>query len=217
VTDDEHRTDPTHPTTEEEHLRAVRERFDGRAAAYDDSAMHRDLAAAVAAFADLDGVDAVLDVATGTGLVLRALRARGFTGTLTGVDLSPGMIEQARRHLPDAALLVGDATRLALPDASVDLVTCVTGLQLFPHPDRAIAEWARVLRPGGRAVTATFLAFDPSRHRGAPAPGYLDHSPFDSVEHLADTVAPAGFRVPRTETWTDGADELLIAELSLDR
>ncbi len=194
----------------------VRERFDGRAPTYDESAMHRALAAAVAAFVDLDGVDAVLDVATGTGLVLRALRDRGFTGSVTGVDLSPGMIDEARHHLSDAALIVADATRLPLPDASFDLVTCVTGLQLFPDPGAAIAEWARVLRPGGRAVTATFLAVDPTRHRAAAAPGSHNHVPFDSVDRLAETVAPAGFRVSRSETWTDGADELLIAELTYD-
>lgn len=201
--------------TDDELLRLVRDRFDERAATYDDSAMHRALAAAVAAFAELDGVDAVLDVATGTGLVLRALRDRGFAGTLTGVDLSPRMIDQARRHLPDAELVVGDATRLSLPDASVDLVTCVTALQMFPHPEAAIAEWARVLRPGGRAITATFLAVDHTRHRGAPEPGSPDHDRYDSVEHLAATVAPAGFAVTRTSTWADGADELLIAELTV--
>lgn len=201
--------------TDDEHLRTVRERFDERAATYDDSAMHRALAAAVAEFADLEGVDAVLDIAAGTGLVLRSLRDRGFAGSLSGVDLSPQMIEEARRHLPDADLVAADATRLTFADSSFDLVTCVTGLQLFPHPDAAIAEWSRVLRPNGRAVTATFLAFDPSRHRGAPPPGFVDHSPFDSLEHLAETVAPAGFRVTRSETWTDGADELLIAELVL--
>ncbi|MDR6971240.1 methyltransferase domain-containing protein [Leifsonia shinshuensis] len=201
--------------TDDEHLRMVRERFDDRAPTYDESPMHRGLAAAVAVFADLDGVDAVLDIATGTGLVLRALRERGYTGAATGVDLSPRMIDEARRHLPDADLLVADATSLPLPDDTFDLVTCVTGLQLFPHPDAAILEWSRVLRPGGRALTATFLQFDPSRHRAAPPPGYLNHSPFDSVEHLAETVAPAGFAVARTDTWTDGADELLIAELTL--
>ncbi|WP_431245299.1 class I SAM-dependent methyltransferase [Leifsonia xyli] len=200
--------------TDDEHLRAVRERFDERAATYDDSAMHRGLARAVAVFADLDEVDAVLDVATGTGLVLRALADRDFAGALTGVDLSPRMIDEARIHLPDAELLVADATRLPLPDASFDLVTCVTGLQLFPHPGAAIAEWARVLRPGGRAITATFLAVDPSRHRGAPPAAHVDHDPFDSVEHLGGTVAPAGFTVTRSEVWRDGADEVLIAELA---
>ncbi|MFF9561812.1 class I SAM-dependent methyltransferase [Leifsonia sp. NPDC014704] len=201
--------------TAAEHLRTVRERFDDRAPTYDESAMHRDLAAAVAAFADLNGVDAVLDVATGTGLVLRALRDRGYTGGATGVDLSPRMLAEARRHLPDADLLEADATRLPLGDGTFDLVTCVTGLQLFPHPVAAIAEWTRVLRPGGRAVTATFLTFDPSKHRSAPPQAFIDHAPFDSVEHLADTVESAGFRVARTATWTDGADELLLAELAL--
>ncbi|GAA2067173.1 methyltransferase domain-containing protein [Leifsonia soli] len=201
--------------TDDDHLRAVRERFDDRAPTYDDSAMHRALAAAVASFVDLDGVDAVLDVATGTGLVLRALRDRGYAGAATGVDLSPRMIAEARRHRPDAELLVADATRLPFGDDAFDLVTCVTGLQLFPHPGAAIAEWARVLRPGGRAVTATFLAFDPSRHRSAPPQAFIDHTPFDSIEHLARTAAPAGFGIARTETWTDGADEVLIAELTL--
>ena len=198
-----------------EHVRAVRERFDDRAPTYDESAMHRDLASAVAAFADLTDVGAVLDVATGTGLVLRALRDRGYTGSATGVDLSPRMIAETRRHLPDAELLEADATHLPLGDGTFDLVTCVTGLQLFPHPVAAIAEWVRVLRPGGRAVTATFLTFDPSKHRSAPPQAFIDHTPFDSVEHLADTVAAAGFRIARTITWTDGADELLIAELAV--
>ncbi|WP_285115983.1 methyltransferase domain-containing protein [Leifsonia sp. fls2-241-R2A-40a] len=203
--------------TDDEHLRAVRERFDERAATYDESSMHRSLAAAVAAFADLPGVRSVLDVATGTGLALRALRDRGYDGTLAGIDLASRMIDESRRHLPDADLRVGDATSLPFPDDAFDLVTCVTGLQLFPHPDAAILEWARVLRPGGRAITATFLSFDPSRHRAAPSSAYLDHSPFDSAEHLGQTVSPAGFTVGRTETWTDGADELLIAELPLSR
>jgi len=200
--------------TDDEHLRVVRERFDDRAPTYDESAMHRGLATAVAAFADLDGVEAVLDVATGTGLVLRALRDRGYDGSVSGVDLAPRMIDEARRHLPDGEFVVADATRLPFGGDAFDLVTCVTGLQLFPHPGDAIAEWGRVLRPGGRAITATFLAFDPTQHHAAPPAPFIDHIPFDSVEHLSATVAPAGFTVGRTETWTDGADEVLIAELS---
>lgn len=200
--------------TDDEHLQAVRERFDDRAPTYDESSMHRSLATAVADFAALDGVEAVLDVATGTGLVLRALRDRGFDGSLAGVDLSPRMVDEARRHLPEADLRVADATRLPLDDASFDLVTCVTGLQLFPRPVDAIAEWARVLRPDGRAITATFLAVDPTRHRAAPPSAHSDHRPFDSVEHLAETVGQGGFAIGRSTVWTDGADELLIAELT---
>jgi ubiquinone/menaquinone biosynthesis C-methylase UbiE len=200
--------------TDEEHLRLVRERFDLRASTYDESPMHRGLAAGVAEFADLSGVDDVLDVATGTGLVLRALRDRGFTGALTGVDLAPAMLLVASGFLADALLIESDAAELPLLAHTFDLVTCVTGLQLFPRPDAAIAEWTRVLRPGGRAITATFIRFDPNLHRAAPPPGYLNHQPFDSVSHLGETVAPAGFTVTRDTTWTDGADELLIAELT---
>ncbi len=117
----------------------IRRRFDERAAHYDESDMHRGVADAVARFASLDGVDAVLDVATGTGLVLRALRDRlarqgAQEPRLVGVDLSPQMLMVARRELPGATLEVADAASLPLPDASVDLVTCVTALHILPDP-----------------------------------------------------------------------------------
>ncbi|GIT78683.1 hypothetical protein LLS1_03520 [Leifsonia sp. LS1] len=195
----------------------VRRRFDDRAPTYDESAMHRGLAEAVADFIVAEGgaagVGDILDVATGTGLVLRALRDRGARGRMVGVDLAPRMLEVARRHLPDSELIETDAASLPLPDAMVDLVTCVTGLQLFTDAPAAIREWARVLRPGGRVVTATFVAFDSTRHRAAPPAAMLHHEPFRSVDALNETFAPAGLRVRRTARWTDGADDLLIAEL----
>jgi SAM-dependent methyltransferase len=157
-------------------LAAVRARFDGRAAEYDRSEMHRELAAAVAEFADLDGVRDVLDVATGTGLVLRALRARDGALRLTGIDLSGGMVEVARAELPDAELVEGDATVLPFGDGEFDLVTCATGLHLFPEADAAVAEWVRVLRPGGRAVTATFGEVDLSQHGGRPDASVAAHA-----------------------------------------
>lgn len=201
---------------------AVRRRFDGRAATYDESAMHRDLAVAVAEFVDVAPGAAVLDVATGTGLVLRALTAQGGVRPLrtAGVDVSPGMVEVARRHLPDATLVVADARRLPFPDASFDLVTCVTGLHLIPDTPVVLAQWARVLRLGGVAVTATFAAFDASRHHRehtgpAPAPYPLRHDEFRTPEGLAAAAAPHGFRLRRSTTWSDGFDTLLVAELAL--
>ncbi|MFF2051052.1 class I SAM-dependent methyltransferase [Leifsonia sp. NPDC058194] len=205
------------PTADEARAE-VRRRFDDRAPTYDESAMHRGLADAVADFIVAGGTAAatgdILDVATGTGLVLRALRDRGARGRMIGVDLAPRMLEVARGHLPDAELFEADAASLPLADATVDLVTCVTGLQLFTDAAAAIREWARVLRPGGRVVTATFVAFDPTRHRAAPPAAMLHHEPFRSVEALDATFAPAGLRVRRTTRWTDGDDDLLIAELA---
>lgn len=221
-------------------LAAVRARFDGRAAEYDTSEMHRGLAAAVADFAALDGVRDVLDVATGTGLVLRALHDRDRALRLTGIDLSAGMMAVARAELPDATLVVGDATVLPFADDAFDLVTCATGVHLFPDADAAIAEWARVLRPEGRVVTATFAELDHAQHGGRPAadptqaaapthaaasthpathhaaepsPYPTHHERFRTPELLAEAVAPAGLTLTRHASWTHGHDRILLAEL----
>lgn len=198
---------------------AVAAAYDARAATYDESAMHRDLAAEVAAFCALDTAPAaardVLDVATGTGLVLRALAASApRPRRMTGVDLSPDMLAVARRELPGATFVRADAAALPVADCSVDLVTCVTALQLMPRPDLVLAEWARVLRPGGRAVTATFTGFGrPARpRRDVP----VDHDRFASPERMADLARPAGLRLRRHAAWrhADG-DAFLLAELEL--
>ncbi|MCK9795481.1 methyltransferase domain-containing protein [Isoptericola sp. 4D.3] len=196
---------------------AVAAAYDARAATYDESAMHRDLAVTVAGFCALDGVRDVLDVATGTGLVLRALAsAAGRPLRLAGVDLSPDMLTVARREAPDATLLRADAAALPLADGSADLVTCVTALQLMPRPDAVLAEWARVLRPGGRAVTATFTGF------GRPARPRRDfpvrHDRFATPELLAGLATRAGLRLTRHAAWShhDG-DAFLLAELEADR
>lgn len=201
----------------DENRMAIRARFDERAPEYDDSAMHRGLATAVAAFADVPAGADVLDVATGTGLVLRAIRGSGIEASLTGVDLSPGMLAVARAELPGATFLEGDALALPLPDASVDVVLCVTGMHLFPDPAVAIAEWARVLRPDGRAITATFGRMDPAAHGGhgpaQPHPYPTHHELFETPELLQAAVASAGFTVSRTDWWQAGGDRMLLAEL----
>jgi len=202
--------------------RAVRDRFDRRAATYDESAMHQGLATAVADFAAVEPGAVVLDVATGTGLVLRALRDRRGVdpARAVGVDVSAGMLAVAREALPGATLVEADARALPLPDASVDLVTCVTGLHLIPGTAEVLAEWARVLRPGGTVVTASFAVFDAERHHqeltapGATPPYPMQHEPFRTPQALGAVVAPAGLAVLRHREWTDGHDTLLLAELA---
>lgn len=137
---------------------AVAAHYDARASTYDDSGMHRALAELVAEHAAGPGAGLVVDVATGTGLVLRSIAARHPEARLVGIDLSSGMLAVARAALPQAQLVQADASALPIPDRSVDLVTCVTALHLLAEPELAFDEWARVLRPGGRLVTATFAA-----------------------------------------------------------
>ncbi|UTT62530.1 class I SAM-dependent methyltransferase [Microcella humidisoli] len=130
--------------------RAVVERaFDGRAHTYDLGEMHRRLAESVASFVDLDGVRDVLDVATGTGLLLRALPPDGLR--FSGTDISQRMLDEAVAHLPAASFRRAEASQLPFADASFDLVTCVSAMP-YLDPLASFAEWRRLIRPAGRIV-----------------------------------------------------------------
>jgi ubiquinone/menaquinone biosynthesis C-methylase UbiE len=104
----------------------------------------------------------VLDIACGTGLVsFAAARAVGPTGQVLGIDLSGRMIDAAERRARDLSLANCsfsrmDAERLALPDASFDLVLCALGLMYMPDAEQAVREMCRVLRPGGRVTLAVW-------------------------------------------------------------
>jgi MPBQ/MSBQ methyltransferase len=90
-----------------------------------------------------------LDAGCGTGFQTIILQQLGYE-TL-GVDLSAGLLRVARRRCADARLVQGDIEALPCPDGSVDLaVSCGSTLSFVAHPDRALAEIGRVLRPGGR-------------------------------------------------------------------
>jgi SAM-dependent methyltransferase len=106
---------------------------------------------------------AILDVGSGTGInLLEAARVLGGGGRLLGIDLSPGMVQVARSKATAlgvaADFAVGDGEDLKLPDASFDLVICNSVLHWFNDPDRAIAGFARVLRPNGQLLIATLAA-----------------------------------------------------------
>ena len=97
-----------------------------------------------------------LDLCCGTGDVALALARRG--ATVTGIDFSHAMLDVARRrHAPTGVQFIhGDAMQLPFPDASADIVTVAYGLRNVSDVDRALAEWRRVLRPGGRLVVLEF-------------------------------------------------------------
>ncbi len=99
-----------------------------------------------------------LDVAAGPGNVAQQLLAHGARH-VTALDLSFNMLaEGARRGLPDVAWVNGDAQHLPIADAAVDGVTISFGLRNIPDPERALAEFARVTRPGGTLVVCEFAA-----------------------------------------------------------
>lgn len=94
---------------------------------------------------------AVLDVATGTGNVAIAAAKRG--ASVTGLDLTPELLDRARARAAaagvDVGWIEGDAELLQFPDASFDVVTSTFGVMFAPDRGRAAAELLRVCRPGG--------------------------------------------------------------------
>ena len=100
----------------------------------------------------------VLDIATGTGLSAEAaLAAVGPTGHVIAADVSPAMAENARERLgkaPNVLVSVEDGQSLSFADPSFDAVLCNLGLMFFPDPVRGLAEFRRVLRPGGRVAVS---------------------------------------------------------------
>ena len=93
----------------------------------------------------------VLEVGCGPGEAAEQIAARG--AEVIAVDISPRMVELARGRGVDARL--GDVQELPFDDESFDCALAAWMLYHVPEPDRALAELARVLRPGGRLVVVT--------------------------------------------------------------
>lgn len=113
--------------------------------------------------AQLHRGDRVIDLACGTGDI--ALEAALYGAKVVGLDVTLRMIEIARgkaawaktdglRHIP--SFMVGDMMALPFPDAVADVITTGYGLRNVPGLDFAVAEIARVLKPGGRMLSLDF-------------------------------------------------------------
>lgn len=137
----------------------VSEFFDRRADRYDGAYAtpgpgRHVLRARMAAALSLIGNDVgdALDVGMGAGRLCQELAGRGWT--VSGVDISEGMVRRAQVRLPAAAdrLRCGAVERLPFPDASFDLVSATGVLEYVRDLPEALGELARVLRPHGRVV-----------------------------------------------------------------
>jgi len=157
----------------------------------------------------------VLDVAVGTGLNFPYYPA-GVR--LTGVDLSPGMLEIARRRAEELGLDVdlreADAQALPFRKESFDTVVCTLGLCGVPDERVAVAEMHRVLRPGGMVLLLDHVG----SHHGVLRLGQWMLEKF-TVRMIGDyqtrrplpLLAPAGFEVTRSERRKLGTVERVTA------
>jgi len=109
---------------------------------------------AVAAAVDARPGQRVLDLAAGTGTSALPFAAAG--AHVVACDFSLGMLRVGKRAHPSLPLLAGDALRLPFADAVFDAVTISFGLRNVHDVDGALAEMARVTRPGGRLVVCEF-------------------------------------------------------------
>jgi len=125
----------------------------------------------------LRGGERVLDVACGTGNASLAADAAGARAT--GLDTSRRLLEVARERCPGAEFVLGDATELPFADGQFDAAVSIFGVIFAQPPERAVAEIARVVRPGGQIAITTWpprgpifagaSLIAPSRRARAPA------------------------------------------------
>jgi SAM-dependent methyltransferase len=142
---------------------SIRRQFGAAARRYAKSSYHSrspDLAALLALAAPA-GRERVLDLGTGTGHTALAFAAR--VSEVVGLDLTEPMLAEARalaraQGAANARFVLGDAMALDFPDACFDLVTCRVCAHHFADPGRALAQAARVLRPGGRLLLVDSVA-----------------------------------------------------------
>lgn len=157
----------------------------------------------------------VLEVAIGTGLNLEHYPP---DVRLTGIELSQDMLAIARRRAVELGrqveLRVGDAEALEIPSATFDTVVCTFSLCAIPDHRMALAEMARVLRPGGVLLLADHVASSGRVLRAGQRILELVTIPLGGEHFLRrplEHVRAAGFRIERHDRFAAGIVERLRA------
>jgi ubiquinone/menaquinone biosynthesis C-methylase UbiE len=184
--------------------------YDAGAAAYDRflGQWSRLYVPCLVAAAEVAPGQSVLDVAAGSGEATVGLASRvGSAGRVVAVDLSLPMLSVAVRKLAGlrADIAVMDGQRLACRERSFDAVVCQLGLMFFPEPVHGLAEFRRVLRPGGRVAVQVwsrpervpfygFLAGALSRQLPSQSDAFYLPSALADADRLHELLKRAGFR-----------------------
>lgn len=144
-------------TNHPDHRRTLLAQFSRQAIPFSRLPAHSDAIALLTDMADPTAGDEVLDVACGSGLVACALARRATH--VTGIDITPAMLDQARalqrkQQLNNLSWQLGEAYPLPFADHSFDIVLSRYSLHHMQAPAQALAEMVRVCRPGGRVLVA---------------------------------------------------------------
>src|SRR6201994_1215207 len=152
----------------------------------------------------------VLEVGVGTGI---SLPLYGSNVRIFGTDISEEMLKKAKRRVAEGnlknveGLAVMDAEKLEFPDTSFDVVMAQYLVTAVPNPEKALDEFARVLRPGGELIILTRVSADAGMRR------FIE-------TRLQPVVRPLGFRPAefawsRYARWLSGAHGIELAERRL--
>jgi SAM-dependent methyltransferase len=191
----------------------INEYWTGRAPAYDDYqqrperlAADRRVWSAVWARALPDAPADILDVGTGSGQVAHLLAGLGHR--VTGIDLADGMLDRARAHGGPAVFARGDAVAPDFPPASWDAVVSRYVMWTLREPRAAVANWIRLLRPGGTVAVADstwFVNGQDSSFYDDRVHAALPLATATSINETAAVLSDAGLRevtvTPLTEVY----------------
>lgn len=156
----------------------------------------------MAAIGEVSNEGTIVDCPCGAGPALRALSPDQEVRYIA-FDLSPSMLRRIRQRLAKRGLMQvevqrADATNLPLPDDSADLFLSYWGLHCFSDPAAALAEAARVLKPGGRLVGSAFVrGRDSLRQRLLIRPGAGDFGNPGTAEEIDQWLEASGFTQPQ--------------------
>lgn len=137
----------------------------------------------------------VVDLATGTGGVAREAAAAG--AHVTGIDVSPGMLDVARHSsAADIVYVLAEASALSFPDHSFDVATCGFGLSHMPHASQVLLEVRRILKPNATLIASCWGLGQSNRSRDA-----VDAT---LKRHLPGWTDPFG-QIMNEQLWADPA------------
>ena len=140
----------------------------------------------------------VLDVATGPGEPAMSIAAMvAPKGRVTGVDLSPNMVEvakknAAKRKLKNIEFLTMDAEKLNLPSKRYDTATSCFGFQIITNPDAAAGELYRVVKPGGRVAITVWSTGEKSPALDVVIAPMMEHAEPDEAGYLPTPYGMGG-------------------------
>jgi ubiquinone/menaquinone biosynthesis C-methylase UbiE len=194
----------------------VADLYSRRSFDYDNGDWHPYIAHRLVEYSQLCPGQRVLDIATGTGMVaIEAAQIVGIEGRVIGIDISIGMIEQAKRKVETLGLgnvefQLADAEALNFPDNSFDCIFCSSALIWMSDLLSALRHWHQLLKPGGLLGFHTFA--DTAFVGGIVAQRVLEKygvsllfsKPTGTVEKCHNLLQQAGFVEIDIKTEQDG-------------